>query len=74
MIEGIRRMIRVNNNDSQQEEPELKISSSAKRHFKLEIETLKNAPRDEGRLRELLKLKQRQNEQEATHMLKMLKG
>jgi hypothetical protein len=28
-----------------------------KRHFELEIETLQNAPRDEGKLRELLKLK-----------------
>jgi hypothetical protein len=68
MIEGIRRMIRVNNNDSQQEEPELKISSAAKRYFELEIETLQNAPRDEGKLREeLLKLKQRQKEG-ATHI------
>jgi hypothetical protein len=67
-------MIRVNNNDSQQEEPELKISSAAKRHFELEIETLQNAPRNEDKLRELLKLKEKENEQEAIHMLKTLKG
>jgi hypothetical protein len=44
-----------------------------KRHFELEIETLQNAPRDEGKLRELLKLKEKENEQ-ATHMLKPHKG
>ena len=38
-----------------------------KRHFELEIETLQNAPRDGGKLRELLKLKERQYEQ-ATHI------
>jgi hypothetical protein len=36
-----------------------------KRHFELEIETLQNAPRDEAKLRELLKLKEKENEQEA---------
>jgi hypothetical protein len=35
---------------------------------------LQKAPRDEGKLRELLKLKERQNEEEATHMLKPHKG
>jgi hypothetical protein len=30
--------------------------------------TLQNAPRDEGKLRELLKLKEKENEQEATHI------
>jgi hypothetical protein len=29
---------------------------------------LQNAPRDEGKLRELLKLKEKENEQEATHI------
>jgi hypothetical protein len=68
MIEGIRRMISPNNNSSQQQEPELRISSAAKRHFELEIEILQNAPRNEGKLRELLKLKEKENEQEATHI------
>jgi hypothetical protein len=67
MIEGIRRMISPNYNSSQQQEPELRISSAAKRHFELEIETLQNAPRNEGKLRELLKLKEKQNG-EATHI------
>jgi hypothetical protein len=30
--------------------------------------TLQNAPRDEGNLRELLRLKEKENEQEATHI------
>jgi hypothetical protein len=38
-----------------------------KRHLELEIKTLQNAPRDEGKLRKLLKLKERQNEQ-VTHI------
>ena len=38
-----------------------------KRHFELEIETLQNAPRDEGKLGALLKIKERHNE-EATHI------
>ena len=45
-----------------------------KRSFELEIETLQKAPRDEGKLKELLKLKEKENEQEATHMLKPHKG
>jgi hypothetical protein len=36
-----------------------------KKHLELEIEILQNAPRDEGKLRKLLKLKERQNEQAA---------
>ncbi len=58
-------MIRVNN--SQGEEPEVRINPATKRHFELEITTLQNAPRDEGKLRELLKLKEKENEQ-ATHI------
>ena len=72
MIEGAQRMIRVNNNDNdysqQGGEPEtIRINPDMKRHFELEIETLQNIPRDEGKLRELLKLKERENEQEVTH-------
>ena len=58
-------MIRVNN--SQDEEPEIKNNPAMKRHFELQIKTLQKAPRDEDKLRELLKLKEKQNEQEATH-------
>ena len=54
MIEGAQRMISINN--SQEEESEIRISSAAKRHFELEIETSQNAPTDEGKLRELLKV------------------
>jgi hypothetical protein len=38
MIEAAQRMIRINYNDSQQEqEPEVKINPAMKRHFELEI-------------------------------------
>lgn len=66
-------MITVNNRDSQQE-PELRINPATKRHFELEIETLENAPRDEDKLRELLRLKERENEQEAIHIEDAQKG
>ena len=60
-------MVRVNNK-SQEESEIIKINPAMKRHFELEIETLQNAQRDEDKLRELLKLKEKQNEQEATHI------
>jgi hypothetical protein len=66
-------MIRVNNKSQEEESEVIKINPAMKRHFELEIETLQNAPRDEGKLRELLKLKEKENEQ-ATHMLKPHKG
>jgi hypothetical protein len=38
-----------------------------KKHFELELETLQNAPRDPDKLRQLLKLKEKENEQ-TTHI------
>ena len=38
------------------------------RHFKLEIKTLQNAPRDAKKLERLLKAKQREKEEEAMHI------
>jgi aspartyl/asparaginyl beta-hydroxylase (cupin superfamily) len=68
MIEGAQRMVRINNN-SQEEELEVKINPAMKRHLVRNRETLQNAPRDEGKLREeLLKLKEREYEQEATQI------
>jgi hypothetical protein len=43
------------------------INPIMKRHLELEIKTLQNAPRDEDKLRELLKLKEKENEK-ATHI------
>lgn len=63
------RMIRMKNSNNSQEESEIittRINPAMKRHFELEIETLQNAPRDEDELRELLKLKERQYEQQCT--------
>jgi hypothetical protein len=45
----------------------LTLNPATKRHFELQIETLQNAPRDEDKLRELLKLKEKEN-QRATHI------
>ncbi len=44
------------------------INAVMKRHLELEIKTLQNAPRDADKLRRLLKLKEKQNEQEAAHI------
>jgi hypothetical protein len=46
MIEAAQRMIRVNNNNSSGEEPEIKINPAVKSGYELEIKTLQNAPRD----------------------------
>lgn len=43
------------------------MSPTRRRHLVLQIKSLQNAPRDEHKLRELLKLKEKQNEQ-ATHI------
>jgi hypothetical protein len=59
-------MVRVNNK-SQEESEITRINPIMKRHLELEIETLQNAPRDEDKLRELLKLKEKENEK-ATHI------
>jgi hypothetical protein len=44
--------------------------ATVKRHFELEIDRdiAKCSKRCEGKLRELLKLKEKENEQEATHI------
>jgi hypothetical protein len=68
MIEASQRMIRVNS------QGELgRINPVIKKHFKLQIKTLQNAPRDADRWERLLKVKQRQKE-EAMHTLKTCKG
>ena len=66
-IDGIQRMISVNNNNQGSEEdgaktgnqPEIKISLAMKRHWESEIKILRDAPRDPDKLRELLQIKQR---------------
>jgi hypothetical protein len=52
MIEASKRMIGQQNNPA------------VNNHFKLQIKTLQNAPRDEDKLEQLLRLKQRQKEEE----------
>ena len=45
----------------------IEISLAMKRHWESEIKILQNAPRDEGKSRELLKIKEEENEQ-VTHI------
>lgn len=69
MIEGARRMISLNKEEAVVEkQTEVRINPAMRRHFELQIKTLQNAPRDEGRLRLPLKLKERENEK-ATHIV-----
>src|SRR5918995_1777189 len=66
MIEASQRMLRINNQGVEVREGG-GISPAMNRHLELEIETLQYAPRDADKLRQLLKLKQRQRE-EAIHI------
>ena len=61
------RMLDVNSQVQGEAKEGWGINPIMKRHLELEIETLQNAPRDEGKLRELLKLKEKENE-ETTHI------
>jgi hypothetical protein len=60
-IEARQRLIR--------EDPEqaIQISSVTKSHFQLQIETLQNAPRDSVKLEQIIKAKERENN-EAKHI------
>jgi hypothetical protein len=60
-IEAMQRFIRE---DPQQA---IQISSAAKRHFQLQIETLQNAPRDVSKLQQIIKAKENENK-EARHI------
>jgi hypothetical protein len=62
MIDVSQRMIDVQSQIGGDGKEGWGINPAMKRHFELEIETLQNALRDEGKLRELLRLKERQNE------------
>ena len=64
MIDTSHRMIDV---QSKVGEEGWGIKPVMKRHLELEIKTLQNAPRDPDKLRQLLKVKQRQKE-EADHI------
>jgi hypothetical protein len=65
MIEASQRMININ---SQGEGIQAgRMSPPQKRHLELEMQTLKNAPRDADKLERLLETKQRQKE-EAMHI------
>jgi methyl coenzyme M reductase beta subunit len=69
MIDASQRMLDVNSRVQGEaaKEEGWGINPIMKRHLELEIKTLQNAPRDEGKLRELLELKEKENE-ETTHI------
>jgi methyl coenzyme M reductase beta subunit len=67
MIDTSHRMIDVQSKVGGKAKEGWGINPIMKRHLELEIETLQNAPRDEDKLRELLKLKEKENE-ETTHI------
>jgi methyl coenzyme M reductase beta subunit len=69
MIDASQRMLDVNSRVQGEaaKEEGWGINPIMKRHLELEIKTLQNAPRDEDKLRELLKLKEKENEK-ATHI------
>jgi len=66
-IQGIQKMIRVHEPEEggDKEEPGIPVSLAMKRHFESEIRTLKDAPRDEMKLRQILKVKQKEYEKTA---------
>jgi hypothetical protein len=53
---------------------EQKNSPPANEHFKLQIKTIQNAPRDPDKLERLLKIKEREKEEEAMYMKDTQKG
>jgi|SRR5215212_3346046 len=64
-IEGVRKFLnpRYGNTTPEEEAAALiKINPATRKHSELQIKTLKEAPRDPDKLRELLKMKQRQYE------------
>jgi hypothetical protein len=61
-VESMQRFIR------EDREQVIQISSMAKRHFQLQIETLQNAPRDVSKLQQIIKAKERENKEEARHI------
>ena len=67
MIEASQRMLKVNSQGAGEAREGWGINPVMKRHLELEIKTLQNAPRDANKLRQLLKVKQRQKE-EAMHI------
>ena len=68
-IEGIQRMISINNSSQGEEEGvrtgkelAIEISLAMKRHWESEIKILRDAPRQPEKLREILKVKQEEYE------------
>jgi hypothetical protein len=67
MIEASQRILTMNGPEEKRELRGGGINLAIKRHLELEIKTLKNAPRDAGKLRLILEVNQRKME-EAMHI------
>jgi hypothetical protein len=71
-IDGIQRMITIHHPSSQGEEegdgaptrkePAIEISLASKKHWELQIKTLQDAPRDPDKLRQIVKVRQKEYE------------
>jgi hypothetical protein len=63
-IEGIQRLIKIHNSpqgegdEEEEQEPVMQINPAMKRHGESQIKILRDAPRDEKRLKEILKVKE----------------
>jgi PleD family two-component response regulator len=62
-IQGFQKMIRVHESPAEEEgKAVIQINPAVKRHFELEIKILRDAPRDEMKLRQILAVKQKEYE------------
>jgi hypothetical protein len=68
MIDASQRIIATHSQVQGEAKEGWGINPIMKKHLELEIKTLQNAPRDATKLRRLLELKEKENEQEATHI------
>ena len=64
-VEGIETILKL---DNVAKPGAARINPAIRRHFELEIRTLQNAPRDLDKLERLLRVKKRENDDEARHI------
>jgi hypothetical protein len=64
-VEGIETTLKL---DSKAKPGAARLNPAIRRHFELEISTLQNAPRDVDKLELLLRVKKRENDNEARHI------
>jgi hypothetical protein len=67
MIEGMRSFIREDNNGNRSSSNRI-INPAIRAHFHLEIKTLQNAPRDPPKLEQIIRAKEKENNEKARHI------